>query len=271
MLYGSVAIAVPLMNLEIEVGCSPTLFESSVDTDGFRGRLRDLPENFAGISFLVGRMLGARRANLHFKSSIPQSAGLGSSAASSLALARSINSAFSLGFKEEEILDLCSAAEDRVHGKASGLDLFASAHGSPILFSKGSSFPLPPLGSSLLVVYSGEAGRTKSAIEKVSQDPDKERIMADLRKTCEKAKESWSDPERVGESMTEAHGLLRKLGLSTSRLERIVKKCMDLGSLGAKLTGSGLGGCAIGLFKDRSQAERAQKNLSDFSSWVEEI
>lgn len=271
MLYGSPAIAVPLLSLEIEVSCSPTLFESAIKTDGFCGKLRDLPKNFSGISLLADLMLGTHCVNLHLKSSIPQSAGLGSSAASALALARSINSYLSLGLAEKEILELCSAAEDAVHGKASGLDLSASASNTPILFSKSESFPLSPLGSSLLVVYSGETGRTKNAIEKVRQKKDGEEIMADLCQTCERAKKGWGDVEKVGESMTEAHALLKKLGLYTPKLEKIVEKCMDLGALGAKLTGSGLGGCAIGLFKDKTQAKRAQKNFSDYSSWVEEI
>ena len=102
VLYGSPAIAVPLSGLEIEVDCSPTLFESSINTDGFCGRLRDLPKNFAGISLLAGRMLGSHCVNLHFKSSIPQGAGLGSSAARSLAMARSVNFALRMGMDEEK-------------------------------------------------------------------------------------------------------------------------------------------------------------------------
>ena len=271
MLYGSEAIAVPLLGLEIEVDCSPTLFESSINTDGFCGRLRDLPKNFSGISLLASRMLGTHCVNLHFKSSIPQGAGLGSSAASSLALARSINSALCLGLEEREILELCSAAEDAVHGKASGLDLSTSASKSPILFSKGSPCKIAPLASFLLVIYSGQTGRTKSAVRKAALAKNRDEIMAELCRTCEKAREGWGEAKKVGEAMIEAHALLRKLGLSTPRLERIVQKCLDLGALGAKLTGSGLGGCAIALFEDEAQAKEAQRSFSGLASWVEAI
>ena len=271
VLYGSPAIAVPLSGLEIEVDCSPTLFESSINTDGFCGRLRDLPKNFAGISLLAGKMLGSHCVNLHFKSSIPQGAGLGSSAASALAMARSVNFAFRMGMDEEEILDLCSEAEDAVHGKASGLDLSTCASKTPVLFSKGIALPLSPLNAFLLVVYSGEVGKTKSAIKKASQSPQRKEVMEELCKVCEETEESWGKAEQVGQGMTKAHALLRRLGLSTPKLDKIVDRCMDAGALGAKLTGSGLGGCAIGLFEDEALARKAQRSFSDFASWMEEI
>ncbi|MBQ1299021.1 MAG: mevalonate kinase [Aeriscardovia sp.] len=271
VLYGSPAIAVPLRSLEIEVDCSPTLFESSINTDGFCGRLRDLPKNFSGISLLAARMLGSHCVNLHFKSSIPQGAGLGSSAASSLAMARSLNFALSMRLKEDDILELCSQAEDAVHGKASGLDLCTCASKTPIFFSKGVPAPLPSLGAFLLVVYSGEGGKTKSAIKKASRAPKSEEIMERLCKICTETVENWGKAEKVGEAMTKAHALLRELGLSTPKLDEIVERCMDLGALGAKLTGSGLGGCAIGLFENEASAKKAQRSLSDFASWVEEV
>ena len=271
VLYGSCAIAAPLPGLKIEVGCSPTVFESSVNTDGFCGRLRDLPANFSGISLVASRLLGAHCANLHFKSSIPQGAGLGSSAASALALARSLNAALSLNLSEGEVMRICAEAEDAVHGKASGLDLAACASPSPVLFSGGSALALPPLGAALLVVYSGEAGRTRAAIRKAALCPEKDGIMEGLCRVCQKAREAWGDPAEVGAQMREAHRLLCRLGLSTPKLEEIVGRCRDLGALGEKLTGSGLGGCAIGLFKDAPSAKAARRAFEGFDTWVEEI
>ena len=271
VLYGSCAIAAPLPGLKIEVDCSPTIFESSVNTDGFCGRLRDLPANFSGISLVASRLLGAHCANLHFKSSIPQGAGLGSSAASALALARSLNCSLSLGLGAEEVMRISSEAEDAVHGKASGLDLAACAASVPILFSSSSATSLPPLGAALLVVYSGEAGRTQSAIKKVASCPKKGKIMEGLSEACLRAKDGWGDLEEVGRAMSCAQGMLRDLGLSTPKLENIVGRCEDLGALGAKLTGSGLGGCAIGLFRDGPSAKAARRAFPDFDTWVEEV
>lgn len=271
VLNGSCAIAAPLAGLKIEVDCSPTVFESSIHTDGFCGKLRDLPSNFSGVSLVASRLLGAHCANLHFKSSIPQGAGLGSSAASALALARSLNSSLSLGMKEGEIMQICSEAEDAVHGRASGLDLATCASSVPILFSRGAATPLEPLKAALLIVYSGEEGRTQCAIKKAATCPGKDRIMKELKEVCQRAKEGWGDPEEVGAAMGRAHRLLRDLGLSTPKLEKIVGKCEDLGALGAKLTGSGLGGCAIALFKDAPQARAARRAFYSFDTWVEEV
>lgn len=47
--------------------------------------------------------------------------------------------------------------------------------------------------------------------------------------------------------MTDYHALLRAARLSTGAIERLVEAALAAGSLGAKITGGGLGGCMIAL------------------------
>lgn len=54
----------------------------------------------------------------------------------------------------------------------------------------------------------------------------------------------------LGERLNEAQEHLCDLGMSTPDLDRIVREMRELGALGAKLTGSGGGGFALGIFRD---------------------
>jgi mevalonate kinase len=50
-----------------------------------------------------------------------------------------------------------------------------------------------------------------------------------------------------------AHGLLSGLGVSTPKLDALVREARAVGALGAKLTGAGGGGAAIALAPDRAE------------------
>ncbi|MCS7193004.1 MAG: GHMP kinase [Armatimonadetes bacterium] len=67
------------------------------------------------------------------------------------------------------------------------------------------------------------------------------------RDLCKKAKEMLSSgevkPERLGEMLTEHQKWLRVLGVSTAKLDLLVEAALNAGALGAKLNGSGGGGC----------------------------
>lgn len=51
------------------------------------------------------------------------------------------------------------------------------------------------------------------------------------------------NPERLGEMLTEHHRWLQALGVSTPKLDALVDIALKAGALGAKLNGSGGGGC----------------------------
>jgi mevalonate kinase len=55
------------------------------------------------------------------------------------------------------------------------------------------------------------------------------------------------DTAGLGAWLTECHGLLRGLGLSTEPIDVLVDAALAAGGLGAKLSGGGLGGCVVAL------------------------
>ncbi|MEZ8221313.1 galactokinase [Candidatus Fervidibacteria bacterium JGI MDM2 JNZ-1-D12] len=80
-------------------------------------------------------------------------------------------------------------------------------------------------------------------------EPLKSKAIAHIhdRDLCREAREMLSRgearPKRLGEMLTEHHRWLRVLGVSTPKLDALVEAALNAGALGAKLNGSGGGGC----------------------------
>jgi len=85
------------------------------------------------------------------------------------------------------------------------------------------------------------------------------------RNLCREAYEMLSrdkvQPQRLGEMLTEHHRWLRVLGVSTPKLDALVEAALQAGALGAKLNGSGGGGCmfAYAPGKQREVAEAIEQ------------
>lgn len=80
----------------------------------------------------------------------------------------------------------------------------------------------------------------------------------------------------VGAVMKYQHKLLSELyDVSLPQIDLLVEKLVELGALGAKLSGAGLGGAVIALFKDRLAAEDAIRKVLELGlgirGWVLEI
>mgnify|MGYP001626159359 CR=1 FL=1 len=66
----------------------------------------------------------------------------------------------------------------------------------------------------------------------------------------------------IGYIMTHQHQLLSRLyDVSLSELDKIVDEFISNGALGAKLSGAGLGGCVIALFRDSETASKALNHI----------
>ncbi len=61
--------------------------------------------------------------------------------------------------------------------------------------------------------------------------------------------------------MDDHHHVLRQLHFSHDRIEGIVKIAHQEGALGAKVTGGGMGGCALILAEDEKHQTRISRTL----------
>lgn len=76
------------------------------------------------------------------------------------------------------------------------------------------------------------------------------------RLAVEELKRSHLDLEKIGQLMTQHHNILRdKLGVTVPKIDRMIGVALQAGAFGAKIVGSGGGGCIVALCpKERKEA-----------------
>ena len=202
-------------------------------------------------------------------SEIPLGSGLGSSAALGVALARALKP----GCGPDEAAALAMRVERVLHGAPSGVDPAACAREGVIFFTRGD----PPAvehvrGAAFLVVaLSGIARGTHSTVlplaERRKTDPRVDPLLEKLGARAREGRERFEsgDLERLGECFDAAHAALREIGVSCPELEETVDALRKAGALGAKLTGAGGGGAAIGLARDEAHARVVAERTSGFA------
>ena len=226
------------------------------------GSSLEVPDAFVAIAREAGFAGGFRVA---IESGIPLGSGLGSSAALGVALAR----AFKPGCSADEAARLAMHLERSVHGKPSGVDPAVCAHGGVILFEKGRVERVR--GSAwLCVAQSGIARGTRTKVlglaERRKADPSIDRAIRALGALTRQGREAFEQGKllALGQAMNEAHALLRDvLQVSCPELEAAVQRLS--GALGAKLTGAGGGGAAIGLARDEAHARELAEQSGGFA------
>jgi len=218
---------------------------------------------------------------------IPSGAGLGSSAALSVAVIRAIDAALQQSRSDADVLAASLAWERVFHGNPSGVDsaMAMATRGGLRRFVRSAAGPvLTPLHTNdvvhVVVGNSAEHGSTMAMVTRVAEhlqrDPARtEAILdaiGDVVDNAQRALET-ADFARLGRLMDENQGHLERLGLSTPKLERMCQSARDAGALGAKLTGGGGGGCMIALAADASRGQLIARALSDagYAAFVVEV
>ncbi|MFF1381858.1 mevalonate kinase [Streptomyces sp. NPDC058308] len=209
---------------------------------------------------------------------IPPGRGLGSSAACARAVVLALADLFGRQVSPRAVFDLVQSAENVAHGRASGVDATAVGAPGPLFFQQGRSHELPIGCEGLFIVAdSGEVGRTKDAVallrETFRQHPGtQERFVDQATHLTGRARHALAQgtPEELGPHLTAYHHLLRTAGLSTARIDTMMEAALDAGSLGAKITGGGLGGCMIALTPSAraSAVTRALHEAGAVQTWV---
>ena len=206
------------------------------------------------------------RFRARVRSELPLGGGLGSSAALGVALARAFAQLAGRDCPAERAEELALQLERVFHGAPSGADPAICARGGVILFRRGEParverIPLRrPLH--LAVALTGVVRGTRSTVLPLSGRLAERRDLYDpmLAFLGELARGGASALERgdlqdLGVRFDAAHGVLGALGVSCPELEEAVATLRGAGALGAKLTGAGGGGAAIGLAHDAAHAQ----------------
>lgn len=197
----------------------------------------------------------AHDVEVRIDSSLPASAGLGSSAAIVVATVMAISRHQGISLSLKKIADLSFRLEREVQdGLASPTDTALATYGGYLkISSQISPLDLPPL--ELVVGYTGVAHSTRSEVEKVQNLKNRYPELIDgifriIGSISVRAQPLMADQNKaeLGQLMNINHGLLEAIGVGSRELCELVYASRGAGgALGAKITGAGGGGCMIAI------------------------
>jgi mevalonate kinase len=206
---------------------------------------------------------------ISLRSEVPYGIGLGSSAASCVATAAAVDSLFG-AHSRNWICKKAIESEKMIHVNSSGADCYVSTFGGIIRFSMPDGFrridPSRPLR--LVVGSTGVRHSTGELVSKVMRFRASNQSL--FRSLSRRADEICSEAEvaikegrlpALGRLMTANQELLRKIGVSHSKAEKLIDLCLGAGALGAKITGAGGGGAVIALAATKREARGVAASL----------
>jgi len=207
---------------------------------------------------------------------IPPGAGLGSSAALAVAVARALLTYLKRPIDVATLTRAAGASEALVHGKPSGVDVALAIAGGIGVFRRSTGLRglagVPPLR--VLVGPSGAPRSTARMIDQVASatgakaDDARLHELGALTDTGTIALLAADGPA-LGAAMNRAHTLLGALGVSTPLLDALCATARSAGAYGAKLTGAGGGGAVIAIApRDREAAIMAAWKQAGVDAFV---
>lgn len=220
--------------------------------------------------------LGVGPARVELRLELPPGAGLGASAALGVATVRALGDLYERPTDDRKVFFAAQAWERVFHGNPSGVDVAAAQSGRPIRFSRASD-PDPLLMNRalrLVVAQAGPPASTKEMVASVARQ--KERNPEQFKRTLDAIAAlvenatlllKSGDLGAVGKLMDLNHMLLASWMLSTEELENACRRAREQGALGAKLTGSGGGGCVIALAGESGHPEAEERARAILDSW----
>jgi mevalonate kinase len=265
VVHGYTAAAIPLAGIRATTSIENRYY--SLDTHVFAPMI-DLDADYANlanshpIKFAIN-LFYAQHAQvaqtpitIRMESQIPISSGMGSGAAVTASLLRSLFQFHQLEFSPQILSKMVYEVEKIHHGTPSGIDNTVVCYEKPIIFKKNQPIqPFSITGEAVLVIAnSGHSTPTYETVASVRQklldEPETVTdIFASIDQTCHQGIRALQagDFHLGGMSMRNNHRLLRELGVSDLVVDNLVDAAMHAGAWGAKLSGGGRGGIIIAL------------------------
>ena len=266
VVYGYPAIAVPIDAVQVRVSILPVIIENqSIIKIRNISWHEDIPftelDEYDPIRTSVENIYAhINQKPPHFEmtisSSIPIASGLGSSAALAVAITRCMSQFLGIYLSNDEINALAYKSEEIQHGSPSGIDNSVITLGQPILFRKSKPASQIKIKRSIHIILAdtGKRTLTKDVVTFVKKRLEKEpdfinSILVEIGGVVEEAAKALlcGEVKKLGSLMVRNHIALKKLGVSSIELDRLVESAIKNGALGAKLCGGGKGGYMVAI------------------------
>ncbi len=221
--------------------------------------------------YLANKAIENKDIGIHIQidSEIPLGAGLGSSSACCVAGAAAIFKLFG-DISKEEILKLAIEAERTIFKNTSGADCTVCTYGGIMEYDKNHGFKKIEYEPNfqLIIINSNIEHSTQSMVSKVKEFENKNKeefsrlsnleskVIEDVLKLIKENK-----IQEIGRKMNQNQEYLENIGISNNKLTEMIKIGQEL-SFGAKITGSGGGGCIFALTNE-SNLQNILKKFKD--------
>lgn len=218
---------------------------------------------------LINKNMKQIYGHFHLDNQIPIGAGLGASAALSVAISQWFISQNLL--KESMCYQFSQKLENLFHQKSSGLDIAGCMSSNGVIFQKGESKALSPKWQpKWYLSFSGPIGITAHCVKKVDKIFEENPVLAkqldkQMSQSVQMALDALSQNESndafnlLIDSLNLANDCFEKWQLTNSQMQEHSKWLKESGALAVKPTGSGSGGYMLSLWNK----EPPQKILSE--------
>lgn len=272
VVYGNPALAVPVHSTRAraEVADLPEdpdgwvrLEAPGTQTSSWLHEMDEADPLAAGIRLILKDLGGELRSALRvsIESDIPVGAGMGSSAAVSVAVLRALAAHLGRELPPERVSALAYEVEKLQHGTPSGIDNTVVTYERPLYFISGQPLQFVQVGRPFTLMIGDSGGRppTRESVAAVSErraaDPESvDRVFAEIGRISEEGRQviESGDNRQLGSLMDRNQTLLKAIGVSSRGLEGLIRAAKRAGALGAKLSGAGRGGIMIALVEPES-------------------
>ena len=221
--------------------------------------------------YLANKAIENKDTGIHIQidSEIPLGAGLGSSSACCVAGAAAIFKLFG-DISKEKILKLAIEAERTIFENTSGADCTVCTYGGIMEYDKNNGFKKieHEPNFQLVIINSNIEHSTQSMVTKVKEFENKNKeefsrlssleskLVEDVLKLIKENK-----MQEIGQKMNQNQEYLENIGISNNELTKMIKIGQE-SSFGAKITGSGGGGC-IFVLTDESNLQNILKEFKN--------
>lgn len=239
-----------------------------IESDFYKGLLIDAPTSFESIKNLIEALITTFNVNpvkINIHNHIPVAAGMGASAAIAGAIVQAFFQYHQETLSEQTLVEWIQRSETIAHGNPSGIDMYGVRSNHALIFQR--NIEVSPLtfhmDGYLLITFSNEHGSTKEAVTRVSQYvAHNKHVLEDMEISILKAIKAIQHKhiDILGHELNTYQNYLKQIGVSTPRIDAMVRDALSFGAVGAKLSGGGLGGCMIALFKNIAKLHQLQEH-----------
>ena len=221
--------------------------------------------------YLANKAIKNENSGIHIEidSEIPLGAGLGSSSACCVAGSAAIFKLFG-EISKEKILEYAIEAERTIFENTSGADCTVCTYGGIMEYDKNNGFKKieDEPNFQLVIANSNIEHSTQSMVSNVKEFENKNKekfselseleskLVEDVLKLVKENK-----IDEIGEKINQNQKYLEIIGISNNELTKMIKIGQE-SSFGAKITGSGGGGCIFALTNE-SNLEKVLKKFKD--------